>query len=301
MPHPAVATLDPSSPAPRGDAARRLLARSFATTKDLLEQLHSVVEGTIQDVRFDMDDCWGPRTVLTLSDVRSLLGAPHPSSTLELYTFGGLLPDGSYVEVSELPRYALGARYLLFLRNTDWRYSPVIGDYAYRLERIAGKDTLISTSGRAVTGLTDEGVETHTGSITDPVGLRVKGLAASFRDALDPAHGKGTGQCGGQESGAAGCDESHVDPYAQARAAEEARRRIILTERFAKPAVVPGVDEKTVAAAIGAVELVHQLEGQLERTQIRPGGRFLDRPRYGCWSSTPTVREGSQHAEVHAH
>ena len=174
-----------------------LPARGFATTKDLLEQLHSVVEGTVEDIRFDMDDCWGPRTVLTLSNVRTVIGGAHPPS-MELYTFGGLLPDGSYVEVSELPLYVLGGRYLLFLRNTDWRYSPVIGDHAYRFERIAGKETLISTSGRGVTGFTDEGIETNTNALTGPVGYHVKGLPASYRNALKDAESRTDRKCNGQ-------------------------------------------------------------------------------------------------------
>lgn len=272
-------------------------ARSFATTKDVLEQLHSVVEGTVENIRFDMDDCWGPRTVLTLANVRTVVGGAH-SPGIELYTFGGLLPGGSYVEVSELPLYVLGGRYLLFLRNTDWRYSPVIGDYAYRFERIAGKETLISSSGRGVTGFTDEGIETNTGALTGPVGYHVKGLPASYRNALKDAMSRSDRKCNGQSPGDVGCRESAASLSTVASDAEGARRRLLLTQRFARPAILEGVDERSVASAIDPSELLRQLEQRLTKTGVRPGGRFFDRPRYGCWGSTPTVKERSPHVDI---
>src|SRR5947209_4318998 len=53
----------PPPPAKPGDYVAPL---GFATTQTLLPQLHSVVEGTVVDIRFEMDDCWGPRTIVTL-------------------------------------------------------------------------------------------------------------------------------------------------------------------------------------------------------------------------------------------
>ena len=104
-------------------------------------------------------------------DVHALVLDPHAMSSPDGDAIHPLVSTygGTYVEVSELPRYVLGGRYLLFLRNTDWRYSPVLGDDAYRFERIAGKETLVSTSGRAVTGLGADGIETNTAALTEPV------------------------------------------------------------------------------------------------------------------------------------
>ena len=114
--------------------------------------------------------CEGPRTILHLANVRSQLGASHPD-TLTVRLFGGPLPDGRYARDAESPRYLPGSQYLLFLFNTDWRLSPVISDYAFRVEQAAGKEVLIAPNGHAVTGLSPLDIETRTRLLYIPSGL----------------------------------------------------------------------------------------------------------------------------------
>lgn len=291
--------VDPSRPE-SWKPADYVAPRGFATTTEMLQQLHSVAEGTVEDIHFDMDDCWGPRTVVTLGKTRSLIGAAVPAR-VELYTFGGPLPGGSYLEVSELPRFVLGARYLVFLRNTDWRYSPVMGDMAYRAERIAGKDVLVSTGGRAVTGLGADGIETDTAALTHSVGQRVKGLPAALREASSRLNattpGVASRSCGRTEATGQGCRESE-DPAQARRDADEARRHLVLTQRFARPELARDVNAPLVQAAIDATTLVEQVQKELARLKIKPGGRLFERPRYGCWTTTPTVDARSRNVQT---
>jgi hypothetical protein len=282
------------APAPEATPTDYVSARSFAQTKDLLEQVHSVVEATVDNIHFEFDECWGPRTVVTLGGVRSLVGAEQPAS-LDLYTFGGPLPGGSYMQVSELPRYVIGGRYLLLLRNSDWRYSPVIGDHAYRIERIAGKDVLISTSGRAVTGLGDEGVDTNTAAITLPVGSRTKGLPASYlvRDlnALLQPSGD-AGGCRGDSCKRATQDRR--DPSGT----DDEKRRLVMSQRFARPDVRSDVNADMLKGAIDSIMLAQQISRKAERLQLKLGGRYFARPRYGCWNTTPTVSERRNYVDA---
>ena len=71
----------------------------------LLPQLYAIVRGKVTDISYDYLDCQGPRTVVKLSRIETLIGE-KVDSEIELRTFGGPLPNGNYVSASELPRFA---------------------------------------------------------------------------------------------------------------------------------------------------------------------------------------------------
>jgi hypothetical protein len=249
--------------------------RTFATMRDLLAQVHSIVEGTVGDIRFDHEDCEGPRTIIYLRDVATLLGGRHEGN-LELRTFGGPLPNGNYVSASELPRYVLGGRYILFLRNTDWRFSPVIGNLAFRHEVI-------------VSGVSERGIEISTPRLTHPAGRRVTGVVRSKEEVprQDLADDNQAGQ-------ATICDNTGNRELCRTDPDEESVRRerdaLLASQRFARPAVLERIGPEQVSRAISRDELVSDIRRFAERYRVELGGYYAARPRIGCWGVTPTEK-----------
>src|SRR5215211_2171860 len=264
------------------------IPRSFATMRDLLTQVHSIIEGTVGDIRFDHEDCEGPRTVIYLREVNTLLGGRHEDS-FELRTFGGPLPNGNYVSASELPRYVLGGRYVLFLRNTDWRFSPVIGNLAFRHEVIAGKYVLVNSDGVAVSGVSERGIEINTPPLTHAAGRRVTGVVRSKEEVprQDLADDDQAGQ-------ATICDNTGNRELCRTDPDEESVRRerdaLLASQRFARPAVLERVGPEQVSRAISRDELISGIQRFAERYRVELGGYYAARPRIGCWGVTPTEK-----------
>jgi len=96
-------------------------------------------------------DSDGPWTRVVLSDVKTHLGSAP--AVVELRQFGGRLPNGKQVVAAELPVFVQGKRYIVFLRNTSWNLSPVVGDLALRVEKVGETEVLVNTDGMAVTGV----------------------------------------------------------------------------------------------------------------------------------------------------
>ncbi len=64
---------------------------------------------------------------------------------------GGPLPDGSFVQVHEFPRFTLGARYVLFFGRQASVYTPVWARLAFRIEQLDARELVLGpegTSGR---------------------------------------------------------------------------------------------------------------------------------------------------------
>ena len=130
--------------------------RAVDSLLSLMDQTASVVEGDVIDLRSESSPRTGPWTVVTLGNVRAHLGeAPRE---LRLKQAGGLLPDGRQLVVSHVPRFVLGARYVVFLRNTGWSLSPVLDEHAFRVESVGGREVLVGPEGGLVAGLGSAGV-----------------------------------------------------------------------------------------------------------------------------------------------
>lgn len=145
-------------------------ARAVVDLASALAQTAAVVEGTVRELRAEYNDAEGPWTRIVLGDVQVHLGAlpkaevgaagspAQPAKSLELWQFGGSLPDGRLVVAAELPVLTKGKRYLLFLRNTEWNVSPIVGPWALRVEPLGRGEALVTGDGQAVLGVGEAGL-----------------------------------------------------------------------------------------------------------------------------------------------
>ena len=112
-------------------------------------QTAAIVEGVVADIQHDYSEQDGPWTRVILSNVRAIAGdAP---SRVEIRHFGGPLPNGGLMVVAELPVFVPDREYIVFLRNTAWNVSPVVGDLAFRVEKVDGGEVLVNSDGQPVT------------------------------------------------------------------------------------------------------------------------------------------------------
>jgi hypothetical protein len=132
-------------------------AEPFDTSAAVLRQTAAIVEGDVSDISFSFDQAAGPRTIVRLSNVKSLWGT-FSDSEVRLSVLGGPLPDGRYLDIAELPNFISGGHYVVFLSNRNWFHSPVIGEWALRTETIKGKGLLLSDSGNVIFGLSQRGL-----------------------------------------------------------------------------------------------------------------------------------------------
>jgi hypothetical protein len=120
-------------------------------------QTAAIARGTVTDIQYDYSETEGPWTRVTLSNVLSLAGDAPP--TIEIRQFGGLLPNGALIVAAELPVFVLDKEYIVFLRNTEWNVSPVVGDLALRVERVDDAEVVVNSDGQPVTRIGAGGFE----------------------------------------------------------------------------------------------------------------------------------------------
>lgn len=138
---------------PPASALKPQLSKDLRST---LAQTAAVVEGTVTDIQYLYTEKEGPWTRVTLSKVQAHYGdAPQ---VVEIRHFGGPLPSGHTLVAAELPFFVKGKQYIVFLRNTAWNLSPVVGDLALRTESVGGSEVLVDADGQIVTGIGAEGV-----------------------------------------------------------------------------------------------------------------------------------------------
>jgi hypothetical protein len=253
-----------------GDTTGIVRPRALRDLASAVRQLNAIVEAEVHDISTDYDQCEGPRTVLHLSGVRSRLGMSH-TDTMSLRVFGGAMPGGRAVEMSESPRYVLGQRYLLFLFNSDWRFSPVIGDLAYRVQSVEGARVLISPGGLGVTGVSPSWVETHTRMLYLPEGVPGSAIRVS------PTPVVSFQPCTVAPGGAARCPRFPTDTAPQ--------REFIPTPAPFTPSP-PNREE--IPTLLSPDQLVFKIDSVARTLRVTPGGYFARRPRLECWNVVPT-------------
>ena len=264
-------------PPPPEKEGPKIAPRAFESMHDILEQTAAVVEGEVSDIAFAFDDCAGPRTQVKVVNARSVLGTPVESEIV-LSLFGGPAPDGRWFRASEMPRFALGSRYLFFMRNTDWTFAPVIGEMAYRVETIAGRAVLVNGLGQAVTGLSESGIETNTIALTEPTGTRHRALRP------DAGHdGGGANERAPTTIAQNAASDSELPPRRYGPSARE----IAASGRFARPAVLPGATADAVEHALAPAAFIDAIKQRADREQLRIGGYLELRPLWRCWGVTP--------------
>jgi hypothetical protein len=141
-----------------GRAAMADSDRLIRSPEDALRDGSSLIEARVADIGFGYDPILGPRTITTLTNVMTHAGEVL-SGNLQISTLGGPLPDGRTLDVPELPEFRLNSRYLVLLTGSNWFFSPVVSDYAFRIERIGGRDVLVGQTGHAVVRLDARSLE----------------------------------------------------------------------------------------------------------------------------------------------
>ena len=134
----------------------------------LLGRTGSIVEGTVSKVSFTYSDASGPWTVVTLADTRTLAGVRQPAR-FEIRQQGGPLPSGKLLVVEELPIFAVGSRYVVFLRNARWSDTPVVSRLALRVAVVSGREVLVNQEQRPLVGVTARGLMFGPRPLFDPV------------------------------------------------------------------------------------------------------------------------------------
>jgi hypothetical protein len=257
----------------------------------MLAQTSAVIRGTIKDVRFTYDDCGGPRTNYIFSDSSSLLGSPV-TSEVTLSVLGGPTPNGTWVRVSEIPRLALNSEYVVFLRNTDWTYSPVVANLVFRREVAGGRELLVDPSGHAVTGWGDDGPVLSAARVSDAVGHQVRGYRGAQANETPANPSSGEENPNGAVQGGEGNappppapspGRTGGSPLSRAPSPEEIARAGL----FAKPALSAGTIGNEQTATVES--LVAAVRAAAARDRVNIGGRLTLVPYWKCWSITPTA------------
>ena len=134
--------------------------RAIQTPLDALASTAAIVEGTVRENTNTFDSAAGPRTVATLTDVTTDFGR-FGDRTVQLATLGGPISEKQELFIPELPQLTDETRYLVFLTNASWFFSPVVESYVFRLELDPRRriEVLIAPSGHVVTGLSEDGLE----------------------------------------------------------------------------------------------------------------------------------------------
>jgi hypothetical protein len=266
----------------------------YDTAAQILAQTGSIFKGKLTAVQLAYDNCGGPRTQYVFSDGVSLAGvAVGPDVTLKV--LGGKMPGGSWVSVSEIPRLALDSEYVVFLRNTDWTFSPVLGNLVFRREVVGGRELLVAPSGQVVSGWDEQGPVLSAAAVSEPVGNQQRGYrSAEPRDPGDASASGSpdpkpavTGAAGGAVIDAARPAERASSSLASAPSPAELRAG----GQFARPpldeaaaANVPGVSVESFLSTIAT---------DAHRAGVRIGGRVALEPYWRCWRSTRTAKAKS--------
>lgn len=285
-----VATNEPPRPEPVVPTGYKKIAPGAVdSSEQMLAQTATIFRGVLKDVQFTYDDCAGARTNYVFSDSTSLVGT-QVQAQVTLKVFGGPTPYDTWIAVSEVPQLALDSEYIVFLRNTDWTFSPIVGDLVFRREMIDGREVLVDPTGHAVTGWGDNGPLLSGGSVSEPVGHQLRGYRGSEASQqpthsssaetnpnleVRPADGNPPSPAPGRVGGSA---------VIRAPSLTDARRAGL----FARPAL--SATAITKESVISAEALVAGVRVAADRARINIGGRLTLDPYWRCWSSTPTVK-----------
>jgi hypothetical protein len=125
--------------------------------RSAVSQAAAIVEGIVTDIQYEYSEEQGPWTRVILSKVRAISGAAP--ETIELRHFGGPLPKGALMVAAELPVFVRDRQYIVFLRNTSWNVSPVVGDFAFRVDNVDNAEVVVNSDGQPVIQLSTRGIE----------------------------------------------------------------------------------------------------------------------------------------------
>ena len=97
------------------------------TVDAMLSQSAVVILATVVNIdeqAFDSKENQ-PKTRISFG-IDEVVYGTYSNTTLDVTLRGGLLPDGSYVEISTVPKFSLGHQYLLFYRSGKYFTHPFV-------------------------------------------------------------------------------------------------------------------------------------------------------------------------------
>jgi hypothetical protein len=259
------------------------------TSQQMLAQTATIFRGVLREVYFTYDDCAGPRTNYVFSGSATLVGTQvQPQVTVRV--FGGPTPYGTWAEISEHPQLALDSEYIVFLRNTDWTYSPIVGNLVFRREMLAGREVLVGPTGHAVTGWAESGPLLSADPVSEAVGQQIR----SYRHAKRPTqipHPSSAGTdpnpnvkpaTGSAPAPALGRTEGSA--IAGAPSLAEIRKLGLFERPATSDAAIVNVPPFSAESLVAAVRAA------AGRAQVSIGGRLALDPYWRCTGATPTVK-----------
>jgi hypothetical protein len=99
---------------------------------ELVQQAEVIMVGTVTEVREEWDAIQqAPLTVVTFSDLTTLKGPQTRSLTL--YFLGGHTPEGTYLAIPGMPRFAIGEKNVVFSAGNRRDFCPLVGIWQGRL------------------------------------------------------------------------------------------------------------------------------------------------------------------------
>lgn len=135
--------------------------------RDALDEVASIIQGRVARISYTYDPQAGPRTLAHFEKVVVHAGT-SPGSSLTLATMGGPLPNGTALYIPELPDFEAGRTYVVFLTAAEWFYSPVVAQYAFRVEPADGVDRVVTLTGNPVTSFGLDAVRVNPVSVDEP-------------------------------------------------------------------------------------------------------------------------------------
>ena len=109
--------------------ATTVVERSFS---ELVQRADMITVGTVTEVREEWDTAQqAPLTVVTFSDLTILKG--RQSGSLTLYFLGGHTPEGTYLAIPGMPRFAVGEKNVVFSAGNRRDFCPLVGIWQGRL------------------------------------------------------------------------------------------------------------------------------------------------------------------------
>jgi hypothetical protein len=122
-----------------------------------LSDVAAIVEADVTAVTTSYDNQTGPRTTFTFANAIAHVG--NIPSSFQIAQLGGPMADaGTYLGVSELPHFAVGGRYIVFLSNIPWTYTPIWTRLAFAILHAGGREIVVGPDGFAVLHFGTDGV-----------------------------------------------------------------------------------------------------------------------------------------------
>lgn len=132
---------------------------------DALRRTSTIVTGRVEGITYTYDEApdEGAREVVRFGDIEVIAGnGGVVGGPVLLRMRRGILPDGSFLDVSEMPSFTIGRRYVLLLPNHTWLVMPVGAATTFRIETVGERDILVDQEGLGVTDI-------FGGRLVDPV------------------------------------------------------------------------------------------------------------------------------------